>query len=1453
MKQRLLLALLALFVSVGMVKAADETVTLKINANAADVKVSYTGTAPTLSPSLTAVSNTFTIKNSASIQNITITLDPATTGLTFTGNMAELTVVKADNLTALNFGSNSTLGKLTLTSANGLTKLSCNNLGLTTLTLTSASALTNLDCSNNQLAALDLSGVSATTVNCSNNLLASITPRTEGSFKYTSFNCSGNKLKNVVTSLAMSGSAKADYGYQTIDIAASSPETFVATANQLYDIAARAIGTNAILDGIIATTANYTWGAQWQKKGADGKYTTNSDAHADNTYKTQFTFYNSNKYQSGEYLFSVVPNATAAATNPIKYWVALTVKPAAVNIILQQPDKIDGNRGGSITVTEVGSSSVKATTDISEADGKTLAATQGKQYSFLATPVEGFTFKKFDISSNTDGFSLKSSDESASMATYELVGLTKYPKELKVKPVFEAKSYTVNYKGDQKNGTYTIRVKDGAAFENGKGTATYGQTIVINAQPNAGYKAMVTIGQEKQEELTAPKEYVITSDLNIAVTFVTEGTEIKISADRPKSVFAAVTLNETTINGIDGTSGGGTWQTKADPNTTAVLKLTLSDASSKTTAVTNILFNGQELTITRGVKDDGKKTFTVSFDVPAEGGEYSLVIKTIEQTETTIVPDASKNIAFVYDGTGKTLLYTTTPANLDNVKVVYSVNTVADQSAAESYSGPWTEKAPVNAGNYAAKASRDADNVYQEAAFNSTGSNNPVLITIAPATAAIKTLPTVSIKNTNGLLTYSFSGGEAVLGTTKVTGTFEVINDGTDDIDDKQVVKKSAAHTAKIAFFAKTSTGALDPNYVTDRTTAPSSQVAVKGTDGKSVDNYAIKMNVPESSGITVTLKNGENTLNATPSATASATVPAGTVLTFVINNPNGWKITKLTEIADGNPEVIAASGIGSGSGSQDGTQTYTMTTGVKHAMNILVNAEAVADNDKEYTVTLEDYTVAYQDGKAIEFGAEGLAKIKVKENAGATKTVISYKNSKGETIALPVNADTYTVRVKIVGATVSSTPSYDGDYKDKYVDAKMIVTPRELEVGDNKDLVFPTKANPVGLGQKLQQATFADGKTRVAGSFAWETPTVEAKNGTSYQVIFKPTDTNNYTILDKGPKIQVTVSNKQLVTYGNPENGKIVVKDDKGGIYLSGDEVKTGIKLIIQSAPNDQFALNTLIVNDQTVIVSGDSYTYTVPKDKSVAIEATFKVKSAVDPNTQYTVTLPAVDAVKGVVIGKPGVNAVAKGGSLAFTLSTLAADSANVVVKVDGTELKPVNGTYTINPVDANKTVTVALDTPTKIKVSVPREAKNAGGYVMGKVEVEGLAADSTCYYGDEVTIVAFPESGVVFGGWSGAITSKEKLATFTVTEAMKIAPVFSGVPTGIEDLKATTTIRGEQGSIFFSCNGVAKVIIISMDGRTKVVEVSGETRIPMSTGVYGVVLEQSSQVIKQKVIVR
>lgn len=209
-------------------------------------------------------------------------------------------------------------------------------------------------------------------------------------------------------------------------------------------------------------------------------------------------------------------------------------------------------------------------------------------------------------------------------------------------------------------------------------------------------------------------------------------------------------------------------------------------------------------------------------------------------------------------------------------------------------------------------------------------------------------------------------------------------------------------------------------------------------------------------------------------------------------------------------------------------------------------------------------------------------------------------------------------------------------------------------------------------------------------------------------------------------------------------------------------------------------------------------------------------------------------------------------RGSSFAFTLSSLVADSANIVVKVDNEVITPVDGTFTIAKVDGNKVVSVALANPTKVKVVVEKETRNANKNLLGKVEIEGLAADSTCYYGDEVTIVAFPESGVTFGGWSGSITGKEKLATFIVKEAMKIAPKFSGVPTGIKEIQGIN-IYGADGYIFISCNGAAKATIVSMDGRARTIEVSGETRIQESAGLYGVVLVQGSQVIKKKVIVR
>ena len=48
-------------------------------------------------------------------------------------------------------------------------------------------------------------------------------------------------------------------------------------------------------------------------------------------------------------------------------------------------------------------------------------------------------------------------------------------------------------------------------------------------------------------------------------------------------------------------------------------------------------------------------------------------------------------------------------------------------------------------------------------------------------------------------------------------------------------------------------------------------------------------------------------------------------------------------------------------------------------------------------------------------------------------------------------------------------------------------------------------------------------------------------------------------------------------------------------------------------------------------------------------------------------------------------------------------------------------------------------------------------------------------------------------------------------------------------------------------------ARVTIVSMDGRAQQQTISGDTRISVGAGIYGVVLEQGNEVKREKVIVR
>lgn len=255
------------------------------------------------------------------------------------------------------------------------------------------------------------------------------------------------------------------------------------------------------------------------------------------------------------------------------------------------------------------------------------------------------------------------------------------------------------------------------------------------------------------------------------------------------------------------------------------------------------------------------------------------------------------------------------------------------------------------------------------------------------------------------------------------------------------------------------------------------------------------------------------------------------------------------------------------------------------------------------------------------------------------------------------------------------------------------------------------------------------------------------------------------------------------------------------------------------------------------------------------LVVAAKFEAEDGtIDPNTECIVRTPYDENVPGVHINKQGINVVKIGSNFEFTVAAYEADLKNVKVTVDGAELKPTSeNKYVISKVKKNTEVKVTLANPTRIKVVVEKETKNAKGYVMGHVDVEGLFSDSTCYYNTTIRLAAYPESGVEFMNWSDVTSNTQLIRELTITKELTIKPVFSGTPTGIEDIMAASIATG-KGCVWVRGIANADVTIVSISGRVQTRQrISGDTRINVPAGIYVVVLESGSDVKRAKVIVK
>lgn len=298
---------------------------------------------------------------------------------------------------------------------------------------------------------------------------------------------------------------------------------------------------------------------------------------------------------------------------------------------------------------------------------------------------------------------------------------------------------------------------------------------------------------------------------------------------------------------------------------------------------------------------------------------------------------------------------------------------------------------------------------------------------------------------------------------------------------------------------------------------------------------------------------------------------------------------------------------------------------------------------------------------------------------------------------------------------------------------------------------------------------------------------------------------------------------------------------------------MKLGTKLYLTAKPKDATKVRLA-----SLFITGHAISYTDAGVTSLPFEfegrteitASFEVieQEVIDPDSKYVVEVSA--SGRGFIVDT-GEFSVPRGGSYNFAVEALAADMSKIVVKTSrGETLTPKNGVYTIEKVTENMRVDVSLPNPTEIKVEIPAEYENEGGYKIGSVQVEG-SADGKYYYGDVITVIAIPVDGTDFEKWSDG--SKEQVHEITLYKDTSLKASFSGVPTGIEDIESAAITTG-HGFIMVKNVTEAKVTVVSISGRLQAQEeVSGDTRIDVPQGIYVVVLESGSDVKRVKVIVK
>lgn len=1414
MKQRLLLALLMLFSSVGFMKAQTKTIDIAVPKGNETVTVTLTSDKssfnkddyPTYVPN-DAVTHKFgtksviyTIKqnkdkpvefkiNTAAYDWGKITLNlkgkvtsfymPSTPGvlcdkittLVFTDNteLTSLNLEGGKNLETLNVSGNSKLTSiLNWDNLVALKSFDASSCGYTAIDLTKQTKLETLLISKNKLTTISNPPASLKTLDITENGYAGASGRWNLSTltNLTTLKMDGNKLA-VVSGLPTT--CTVTWGTQDLTEMTNS---YSEKANDVFDM-------NEFVGNFSPDLKNEVFsfeGSGWKYKDDHGEYQglNYNPAHqlqAGN--KNAYKFYNgqkNNAYVSGTY------EATLVGENNKKLRVRFTIKPATFKIKVTQPTQ------GEIKIVRYPNGGV--------VESEQTVLTQGDLLSIGWKEVKGYEFETFKDYKALNLYDNSQWDKNPVVCQVEgcftSLGQADLAPEISASVKGSARTITIN-NPDVSRGKITVQKKaaDGSlSIVNSGDKIATGTELVVKVEPAASYSGTLLVNGKDKSVSDKSNYYevsgiMVEADLNIAASFEQVKTvTITALVDNMKLSESGVSVNSITFRKgsenkvLNNTSNnkvslqvGAEYQLEFKVNTGSILREILFDAKAKMEYTTS-----------------GANTYFVASFVPEQDG--TIYIHTVKQNTITIAVNdlESSTQTQTYDGKQKPLIVTTDPVGFeDKVKVVYQLSSGA----------AYGEDAPTNAGPYSVKYSLPAENISNT--NYKPFSEKIVTLIIKKATPLFATVPTVTLKDGNYKM--EKSDGVVKFGNHTLTGEFSVKDPGT-------FVDKTKSHLVEVEFKP---TGADATNY---NTVKVQTECVV---DGKPMDKLAIQLQTP---GVDVKLYEGDKATKLTTFGTKYA---EGTKLILLVSYPETAKaenvkvqdpITKayLSEYPNLSNEQTCLKAF-----------SYTvpaMKTGVE---SVAFKVEIGDLAGFEHRIEFEKQKTAYQ-VTPVKYYTKNLRFSKdiddSKSYSAPTKYTLTYKTSDGKDVILPEAVGVYNVYVHV-----------PADLANGYVE-KTYELKGALEITKALPMVkaWP-EARPIAKGQSLKWSQLVAGSANISGTFTWENESVvPTKTGDKFVVVFTPDDKKNYEVVKtprgtedapgtQDERVPVTICDYQVVMVNQVQNGIVLISDANGKRYNSGDRIDPNTKLYINATAADGYRLVSLKVNGKEF----DPDQMYNAGENSVTIEAAFEETSEVP---QYQVTFDQVD---GAIVGGYTNNGwVNKGDKFSFTVDVYSADLAKLVVSVNGKVLTRENGKYTIKSVQADTHVKISLPNPTSLKVTVPAEYKDKDGNLIGTVSWTG--GSTNCYYGETVQLTATPEAGVEFKGWKGLdFASTSKIVNFPVYRNMEIEAVFEGEAVVVDPDKECTVKLPTMGIV----NGVS----LNKDG-VQIVEKGGKFEFEVLT---------------------